>query len=58
MSILFKIDYIKDGLGYGTLSWPEKGLSTGAFSGSCPVQAPSEQEASVPTETKVVKTKQ
>jgi hypothetical protein len=33
MGITFKINTINNGLAYGTLKWPEKGLSTGAFSG-------------------------
>ena len=33
MSITFRIHHIQDGLAYGQLSWPEKGLQTGAFSG-------------------------
>lgn len=33
MSITFNIERIENGLAYGTLSWPDKGLRTGAFSG-------------------------
>lgn len=33
MSIKFEIQSYNGGLAYGTLSWPEKNLTTGAFSG-------------------------
>ena len=33
MSITFKIESYRDGLAYGEITWPEKGLSSGAVSG-------------------------